>query len=184
MRDLEQAPYLKDARLQKKAVAIQIAQLNSINFTSKLEASGRSGYARPKNQGVIMKTIFLSCLVMAFSVSSFAKDRVINVFFDAKNTELTVNFQKTDGEMGFIRTNKVVLTTNRHPKCQSVCMAELKSLRKFSTFALVASGIHIATVTTNDPDNWLLNDAFRVIGGKNLALNLDTLESNGKAEVK
>lgn len=131
-----------------------------------------------------MKTIFLSCLVMVFSATSFAKDHVINVFFDAKNAELTVNFQKPNGDMGFIRTKHVVLTTNRHPKCQSVCMAELKSLRLARSFALVASGAHIATITTNDPDNWLFNDAFKVIGGKNLGLNLDTLESNGKAEVK
>ena len=65
-------------------------------------------------------------------------------------------------------------------------MASVKA-KNNSSFVVIVAGHNIATVSTNDPDNLLSSKAFQTIeksGKELLVLNLDTLEQDGKVEIR
>lgn len=136
-----------------------------------------------------MKKIALTIFVLISTSLAFAQnDRVINVFYDGKNAEFTVNTEKNLYRSGFVRTNKIVLITNRVSICEKGCFAEIKG-ESYVSFSIIVAGHKIATVNTNDTDNLLSNQAFEIKKVHNnnkeqLVLNLNVLEKDKRATVR
>lgn len=132
-----------------------------------------------------MKAILASFMLMASTLTS-ADTSILNVFYDGRTEELAVNTVRENNRSGFIRTNKIVLITDRVSICENGCDAKIEGLSS-SSFAVNVAGHIIATIKTNDSDNLLSSKAFSVLSGsrkEKLVLNLNILENDSRAEVR
>ena len=130
-----------------------------------------------------MKNIIIGLLFLT-SIASFAQSgRLINIFYEERDHTFAVNIYKDNGDSGFIRTKKMVLLTNKLASCKDGCLAEIKGITDTS-FAILAEGHKVATVTINDPDNLLPSKSFKINEDGQIVLDLNQLIKSQNVEVE
>lgn len=134
-----------------------------------------------------MKKMILSTLLVISSIAVAEPIRIINVFYDGRYGQLTVNTQKgSAGDLDFIRTNKILLVSSDQSECNKGCNATIKA-NENSSFSIIVNGQTIASVETNDVDDLLSSSAFKIIeknGEVRLVLLLDNLNNDKRAKVR
>jgi hypothetical protein len=126
----------------------------------------------------LLSVLLISYAIVAEGANScgdaFQSQPVMRVLFDG----LREKFSATLRLGSMINTSRIVLKSQKIAGCTNGCEAEIRVERnEYSKFTFVVDGKRVATVSTNDRQNNLLNSrAFSVDEkGRDLILDLDDL---------
>ena len=130
-----------------------------------------------------MKKIFCTIslgLILNISSAFAVGEKVLNVFYDGFDKgEITVNIVMPNNSTSFIRTNKIVMVSNKVEGCRPGCEVSVKKIDE-SSFEIISNKVSVGRFEVNDPDSLLPKAAFalKVVNGKlRLLFDLEKLDA-------